>query len=61
MPGDLLFFKTNPSSISHVGIYAGSGQMIHASSGSHRVSKVNLNQPYWRRRLAGGVTFLAYQ
>ena len=59
LPGDLLFFRTDGSGrVSHVGIYAGSGQMIHASSGSGRVRKVSLGQPYWRQRMAGGATFL---
>lgn len=59
LPGDLLFFRTDGSGqVSHVGIYAGGGQMIHASSGSGRVRKVNLGQPYWRQRMAGGATFL---
>ena len=31
-PGDLLFFGDGPSSVGHVGIYAGNDQMIHASS-----------------------------
>lgn len=59
LPGDLLFFRTDGSGrVSHVGIYAGRGQMIHASSGSGRVRKVSLGQPYWRQRMAGGATFL---
>ena len=59
LPGDLLFFHTDANGgISHVGIYAGGGQMIHASSGSGRVRKVSLRQPYWQQRMAGGATFL---
>jgi murein DD-endopeptidase len=59
-PGDLLFFRTTRSGVvSHVGIYAGQGQMIHASSGSGRIRKVSLDRPYWRQRLVGGATFLA--
>lgn len=59
LPGDLLFFRTDDSGrVSHVGIYAGRGQMIHASSGSGRVRKVSLRQPYWQQRMAGGATFL---
>ena len=55
----VLFFRTDGSGrVSHVGIYAGKGQMIHASSGSGRVRKVSLGQPYWRKRMAGGATFL---
>lgn len=59
LPGDLLFFRADDSSvISHVGIYAGQGQMIHASSGNGRVRKVELDQRYWQQRLVGGATFL---
>ena len=59
LPGDLLFFRTgNDGMVSHVGIYAGKGQMIHASSGSGQVRKVSLNRRYWRQRLVGGATFL---
>ncbi|MCB1823582.1 MAG: C40 family peptidase [Candidatus Competibacteraceae bacterium] len=59
LPGDLLFFRTgNNGRVSHVGIYAGKGQMIHASSGSGQVRKVSLNRRYWRQRLVGGATFL---
>lgn len=58
-PGDLLFFRTSGAGVvSHVGIYAGQGQMIHASSGSRRIRKVNLNTPYWQQRMVGGATFL---
>lgn len=59
LPGDLLFFRTgNNGMVSHVGIYAGQGQMIHASSGSGQVRKVSLDRRYWRQRLVGGATFL---
>lgn len=59
LPGDLLFFRTGHSSaVSHVGIYTGHGQMIHASSGRRQVRKVKLNQRYWQQRMVGGATFL---
>lgn len=59
LPGDLLFFRTsNAGTVSHVGIYAGKGQMIHASSGTGQVRKVDLSQLYWRQRLVGGATYL---
>ena len=32
LPGDLVFFGSSTSSISHVGIYVGSNQFIHAPS-----------------------------
>lgn len=59
LPGDLLFFRTTDAArVSHVGIYAGQGQMIHASSSDSRVRKVRLNQRYWQQHLVGGATFL---
>jgi hypothetical protein len=61
LPGDLVFFAIQPPRVSHVGIYVGDSQMIHASLESHHVSKVDINQPYWRQRLAGGASFLADQ
>ena len=49
--GDLIFFNTY-SSISHVGIYIGGGQFIHASSGSHRITVSNLSESYYDSRYA---------
>ncbi|TCO80300.1 NlpC/P60 family protein [Plasticicumulans lactativorans] len=57
-PGDLLFFATEPDRVSHVGIYTGDGQMIHASSGSREVRKVGLGIPYWKSRYIGGVSYI---
>jgi len=39
-PGDLVFFY---SPISHVGLYIGNGQMVHASTAGQPVKVVNLN------------------
>ncbi len=52
-PADLLFFDIQGGGVSHVGLYAGSNQMIHVSSGSGRVSKISIDRPYWRQRLVG--------
>ena len=53
-PGDLLFFKTTGSTISHVGIYLGSRRFIHsASSGpSTGVIYSTLDEKYWSRTYA---------
>ena len=52
LPGDLVFFNTD-SSISHVGIYVGGGQFIHASSGSGQVIVSSLSGSYYDSRYAG--------
>ena len=52
--GDLVFFRTRGGSrVSHVGIYMGGGQFIHASSGSGRVRVNNLSDSYYSKRFAG--------
>lgn len=53
-PGDLVFFNTRKRPNSHVGIYAGNGEFIHASSTrSKRVMKSRLDQHYWATRFNG--------
>ena len=55
-PGDLVFFDTvlnNGKSVDHVGIYAGNGQMVHASS-SKGVTTTNMNSDYWKARYIKG-------
>jgi Cell wall-associated hydrolases (invasion-associated proteins) len=46
--GDLTFFKTGGSGISHVAIYAGDGKILHASS-SKGVTLSNMNSSYWKK------------
>jgi cell wall-associated NlpC family hydrolase len=48
-PGDLIFFNTT-GGISHVGMYIGSGQFIHASSGSSKVTVSELDSSYYASR-----------
>jgi len=50
-PGDLVFFRTTRGRrISHVGIYQGKGQFIHASSGGGKVQVNSLNEGYYKSR-----------
>ncbi len=51
--GDLVFFKTRGSRISHVGIYQGNGKFVHASSGKGQVTVSDINGGYYQRRYAG--------
>ncbi len=50
LPGDLVFFATGKSKnrISHVGIYIGNGNMIHAST-SRGVTINNIEEQYYRK------------
>lgn len=50
-PGDLLFFRLDRSTVSHVGIYTGDGRFVHAPSSGKKVSFAAMNDPYWQRHL----------
>ena len=48
--GDLVFFDTsgsNNGAVSHVGIYVGNGEMIHASSSKEKIVQVSIETSYW--------------
>ena len=47
--GDLVFFRTSGRTISHVGVYAGDGMMLHASS-SKGITLTDMNSAYWKKR-----------
>lgn len=49
-PGDLIFFKTTGKGISHVGLYIGEGNMIHASFGKSKIRIDNTNSAYYSKR-----------
>jgi cell wall-associated NlpC family hydrolase len=52
--GDLVFFRTRGGSrVSHVGIYIGNNQFIHASSGRGRVRVDSLGSGYYSNRYLG--------
>lgn len=52
VPGDIVFFKnTFIPTISHMGIYIGEDQFIHA--GSKGITISNVNEKYWAERFVG--------
>lgn len=50
--GDLLFFNTFGTGVSHVGIYVGNGKFAQSSS-SRGVNITSLSQSYWANRYIG--------
>ena len=57
-PGDVVFFKnTYKSGISHVGIYVGDGQFIHAPSSGKVVSYADLHSDYYTSHYYAAVRF----
>jgi cell wall-associated NlpC family hydrolase len=58
-PGDLVFFCTRRKGIiSHVGIFIGNGQFIHAPSEGKTIRKESLSAPYYKARYAGARTYI---
>lgn len=49
-PGDLLFYRINGKP-SHVGIYIGNKQFVHAPSSGKTVSVTTMDNPYFKPRL----------
>jgi hypothetical protein len=57
-PGDVVFFQnTYKAGLSHVGIYVGNGQFIHAPSSGKVVSYSNLYTNYYIEHYYGAVRF----
>lgn len=58
-PGDLVFFSRNGSRPSHVGMYVGGGEFIHASTnGSNEVKISTLTSGYYDRVYIGAYRIL---
>jgi peptidoglycan endopeptidase LytE len=53
--GDLVFFRTRRANGTHVGIYIGNNQFVHASSLKREVKIDNLDTPYYDKRFLRGV------
>ncbi len=53
-PGDLVFFKYNTSKpVSHVGIYVGDGQFIHASTNNYKIRYDDLTTGHYANVYVG--------
>jgi cell wall-associated NlpC family hydrolase len=52
-PGDLVFFRLSGREVSHVGIYAGDGQFVHAPQTGGLVRTASLDDEWYRERYAG--------
>jgi cell wall-associated NlpC family hydrolase len=53
VPGDLVFFNTLKRTFSHVGIYIGNNQFVHAPSSGSGVRVENIDKSYWQTRFDG--------
>lgn len=49
-PGDLVFFSIEGGRISHVGVYVGDADFVHAPRRGKPVRRDSLDDPYWRER-----------
>lgn len=56
--GDLVFFNTLGHRFSHVGIYLGNGEFIHAPNSRGRVRVEKLTSRYWSQRFEMARTLL---
>lgn len=51
--GDLVFFDPEGNGVSHVGIYTGNGEFVHAPSSGKVVRVSRLDSAYWSSRFVG--------
>ena len=52
-PGDLVFFNTMRRAFSHVGIYIGDNQFVHAPRSGQKVRVEDMRESYWAKRYNG--------
>lgn len=52
-PGDLVFFNTMKRAYSHVGIYLGNDQFVHAPKPGAEIRVENMHQAYWVNKYNG--------
>ena len=60
-PGDLVFFNTRRKPNSHVGIYIGDEQFVHAPSRGGEVEIADMQESYWKKRFNGARRLLMNQ
>ena len=58
-PGDLVFFNTLGRKHSHMGIYLGNGQFVHAPSSGGEIRIAHLDNPYFQPRIDGARTLVS--
>lgn len=56
--GDLVFFNTGGGKYSHVGIYLGSNEFLHAPSSNGTIKVARLDNPYFAGRFTEARTFM---
>lgn len=57
--GDLVFFNTRGARYSHVGIYLGNHQFVHAPRAGSAVRVEDMNAAYWKKRYNGARRLMA--
>ena len=59
--GDLVFFRTRRGESTHVGIYIGNNEFVHASSQCKEIKIDNLEAPYFSQRFMKGVRLKEFE
>lgn len=56
--GDLVFFGSSETSISHVGIYVGNGKFVHAPKRGEEIKVTSIDESYFERRFVGARRYI---